>query len=96
MDLPAKLLIGPAVLPSGPGRDRFMDVGQPAGIQPQLASPKAFAGPTALQLAHVNRAVAQAAGIVAVMTECWPWLAAEDLPAPPSALFIAQAAAVSR
>jgi len=34
---------------------------------------------------QILRAVAKAAGIVAVMAECWPWLAAQDLPAPRAA-----------
>src|SRR5262245_31386302 len=48
------------------GRDRLIDVGQPAEVQPQLTSLKALTAPAVLPLGQVNRPVASLAGIRAV------------------------------
>jgi hypothetical protein len=51
------------------GASASLTSGQPPSSRPQLAGPKALGTPTALPLAHVDRAVAALAGIGAIPSE---------------------------
>src|SRR5262245_59912564 len=59
----------PAVAPPGSRRKWLIDIGQPAQLQAQLASPQALAAPAALPLTQVERPVASLASVGAVLSE---------------------------
>src|SRR5262249_58524239 len=74
-----------SVLPLGSLWQWFVRIWPAAEFEAEFSGTEALATGGLLLLRQILRLVAKAAGIVAVMAECWPWLAAQDLPAPRAA-----------